>query len=197
MNASDDDSDRPDRSGSPSTRVLRPGQKRPGVRELGLINNLIAKVGARVQGTHTLGVFATIGRARHLFKAWLVYSATMMPFGYLSRQETELVILRVAHLRESAYEEAHHRAIGASEGLSDEEIDAMFNEDHGQVGRRGVMLDVAEQIVRDGAVDDGTWARLSGYLSDKECVALVMLVTNYAGLATALSVLGTPVDEKR
>jgi alkylhydroperoxidase family enzyme len=184
-------------SDGPTTRVQRPGQKRPGIRELGVVNNLIARVGARVQGTHTLGVFATIGRARRLFKAWLVYSATMMPFGYLSRQETELTILRVAFRKGSAYEEAHHRSIGASEGLSAEQIDAMFYEDHGQVGRRGVMLDVADQIVQDGAVDDATWAALTSHLSDKECVALVMLVTNYAGLATALSVLGTPVDQKR
>lgn len=181
----------------PTTRVQRPGQKRPGIRELGVINNVIVTVGAKVQGTHTLGVFATIGRAKRLFKAWLVYSATMMPFGYLSRQETELVILRVAFRKGSAYEEAHHRAIGASEGLSAEEIDAMFEEDHGQLGRRGVMLDVADQIVLTGAVDDETWAKLAALLSDKECVALVMLVTNYSGLATALSVLGTPVDERR
>ena len=184
-------------SDGPTTRVQRPGQKRPGIRELGVINNLIVKVGAKVQGTHTLGVFATIGRAKRLFKAWLVYSATMMPFGYLSRQETELVILRVAFHKGSAYEEAHHRAIGASEGLSSEEIDAMFEEDHGQLGRRGAMLDVADQIVLTGVVDDETWAKLAALLSDKECVALVMLVTNYSGLATALSVLGTPVDERR
>ena len=184
-------------SDGPTTRVQRPGQKRPGIRELGVINNLIVKVGAKVQGTHTLGVFATIGRAKRLFKAWLVYSATMMPFGYLSRQETELVILRVAFRKGSAYEAAHHRAIGASEGLSSEEIDAMFEEDHGQLGRRGAMLDVADQIVATEAVDDETWAKLSGLLSDKECVALVMLVTNYSGLATALSVLGTPVDKRR
>ncbi|MGO3647529.1 MAG: carboxymuconolactone decarboxylase family protein [Candidatus Corynebacterium faecigallinarum] len=184
-------------SDGPTTRVQRPGQKRPGIRELGVINKLIVTVGAKVQGTHTLGVFATIGRAKRLFKAWLVYSATMMPFGYLSRQETELVILRVAFRKGSAYEEAHHRVIGASEGLSQVEIDAMFEEDHGQLGRRGVMLDVADQIVATEAVDDETWAKLSGLLSDKECVALVMLVTNYSGLATALSVLGTPVDKRR
>jgi hypothetical protein len=66
-------------------RIVRPGEKVPGVRELGVVNHLIARLGARVQGTETMGVFSTIGRARRLFKAWLVYSATMMPFGYLSR----------------------------------------------------------------------------------------------------------------
>ncbi|MCJ7859462.1 carboxymuconolactone decarboxylase family protein [Corynebacterium kalidii] len=179
------------------TRMVRPGEKVPGMRETGVVNHLIARIGAKVQGTETMGVFSTIGRARRMFVPWLVYSATMMPFGYLSRKETELVILRVAHLKGSEYEAAHHRKLGASVGLSAEEITAMEGESHGQTRRRGVILDAAEQIVLEGEVDESTWSALASYLSDREIVALVMLVTNYAGLATALSVLGTPVDRKR
>lgn len=177
--------------------MVRPGEKVPGVRETGVVNHLIARIGAKVQGTETMGVFSTIGRARRMFAPWLVYSATMMPFGYLSRKETELVILRVAHLKGSEYEAAHHRKLGRSVGLSAEEIAAMEGESHGQTRRRGVILDAAEQIVLNGEVDESTWSALASYLSDREIVALVMLVTNYAGLATALSVLGTPVDRKR
>ena len=39
--------------------------------------------------------------------------------------------------------------------------------------------------------------RLRGLLSEREQVAFVMLVTNYDGLATALDVMGVPVDEPR
>ncbi|WP_420099897.1 carboxymuconolactone decarboxylase family protein [Corynebacterium sp.] len=179
------------------SRIARPGEKVPGVRELGVVNHLVARIGARVQGTETMGVFSTIGRARRLFKTWLVYSATMMPFGYLSRKETELVILRVAHLKGSEYEAAHHRKLGASVGLTDGQIEAMSGDSHGQTRRWGVILDAVDQIVVDGEVDEQTWSALASYLSDRELVALVMLVTNYAGLATALSVLGTPVDKAR
>lgn len=178
-------------------RIVRPGEKAPGVRELGVVNHLIARLGARVQGTETMGVFSTIGRARRLFKAWLAYSATMMPFGYLSRKETELVILRVAHLKDSEYEAAHHRKLGASVGLTGAQIQAMEGESHGQTRRWGVILDAVDQIVTVGEVDESTWSALASYLSDRELVALVMLVTNYSGLATALSVLGTPVDRKK
>lgn len=180
-----------------SARITRPGEKVPGVRELGVLNHLIARIGAKVQGTETMGVFSTIGRARRLFKPWLVYSAMMMPFGYLSRRETELVILRVAHLQRSEYEAAHHRKLAASAGLKNEQIQAMEGESHGQTRRWGVILDAVDQIVAHGEVDEPTWSALATYLSDRELVALVMLVTNYAGLATALSVLGTPVDRKR
>ena len=46
---------------------------------------VIERIGARVQGKKTLGVFATIGRVRRMLPPWLVYSATMMPFGALGR----------------------------------------------------------------------------------------------------------------
>ena len=77
----------------------RPGEKRPGLRDLGPLNYAVERIGARVQGNKTLGVFATIGRVRRMLPPWLVYSATMMPFGALGRAESELVILRVAALK--------------------------------------------------------------------------------------------------
>ena len=68
---------------------------------------------------------------------------------------------------------------------------------HGFRDRTGAMIDVTDEIVRFGEVSDAAWERLASYLDDRECVALVMLVTHYAGLATALSVLHTPPDERR
>jgi alkylhydroperoxidase family enzyme len=171
------------------------------------VNYAVERIGARVRGTRTLGVFATVGRAKTLFKAWLAYSGTMMPFGDLSRKETELVILRVAALKGGdggAYEADHHRAIGRKAGLIDGDFAAVARVDeglepgtHGFRDRTGAMIDVTDEIVRFGEVSDAAWERLASYLDDRECVALVMLVTHYAGLATALSVLHTPPDEKR
>ncbi|AGP31005.1 carboxymuconolactone decarboxylase family protein [Corynebacterium terpenotabidum] len=173
--------------------------------ELGPLNFVVERLGARVQGKKTLGVFATIGRVRRMLPAWLLYSATMMPFGVLGRAESELVILRVAALKGRGggeYELDHHWALGRKAGLIDGEIvaatrvgDGLEPGRHGFHGRRGAMLDVADEIVEFGEVSDAAWDRLASYLSDRECVALVMLATNYAGLATALTVLGTPVDE--
>jgi alkylhydroperoxidase family enzyme len=138
---------------------------------------------------------------------WLAYSATMMPFGALGRAESELVILRVAALKGNSggdYEMDHHTALGKKAGLIEGDIAAATRIDegwepgrHGFHGRRGAMLDVADEIVQFGDVSDPAWGRLASFLSDRECVALVMLVTNYAGLATALTVLRTPVAERR
>lgn len=185
----------PDRPSSPPPHTGRPG---PGSRkQLGLVNGAIEAIGARATGRRRLGVFATIGRARRLFRGWLIYSATMMPFGELSRTDTELMILRVAHGRGADYERDHHRVIGERAGLTAAEIDAVDRRDHGFTGRRGAMVEVVDQLVEKRDVDDAAWAELARHLSERECVALVQLVTHYDGLATALHVLGTPPDQAR
>ena len=125
-------------------------QRRPGPgsrKQLGLVNAAIEAIGARATGRKRLGVFATIGRAKRPFRGWLIYSATMMPFGELSRTDTELIILRVAHGRGADYERDHHRVIGKRAGLTDADIAAVDRRDHGFTGRRGAMLEVADQLV--------------------------------------------------
>lgn len=188
-----------DKTTSPAKAPLGPGPvaRREHLRRLGPFGTFATRVGARVTGKKNLGVFATIGRAPRLFRFWLLYGASMMPFGYLSRQETEMIILRVAYLRNSAYEADQHRALAARAAVSSSDIDAMFRPSHGITGRRGVLLDAAEQIVRDQGLSEEMAGRVRGLLSEREQVAFVMLVCNYDGLATALDILGVPVDENR
>lgn len=182
----------------PASPPLPQGRPGPGSRrELGIVNGAIEAIGARATGRKRLGVFATIGRAKRLFRGWLIYSATMMPFGDLSRQDTELCILRVAFLRGADYERDHHRVIGRRAGLSDQEIAAVDTWDHGFTGQRGAMLAVVDELVQNRDCGDGTWAGLAPYFSEREKVGLVQLTTHYDGLATALHVLGTPADEQR
>ncbi len=185
------------------TKAPRPADVpggRPGLatrRELGPVNGTLEAIAARVTGRRRLGVFAAIGRSRRLFRGWLHYSATMMPFGDLPRKETELVILRIAALRGSAYERDHHRVIARRAGATAAEMDAVDGDAHGFGGRMGAILDVVDELVRNRDVADATWAALAEHLTDRECVALVQLTTHYDGLATALHVLGVPPDEPR
>jgi alkylhydroperoxidase family enzyme len=47
-----------------------------------------------------------------LFRRWLWFAGALMPGGRLPRDETELVILRVAHNTDCDYEWGHHERIG-------------------------------------------------------------------------------------
>ena len=57
-------------------------------------------------------IFTTLARHRGLFRRWLWFAGALMPGGKLPRDETELVILRVAHNTGCDYEWGHHERIG-------------------------------------------------------------------------------------
>jgi len=81
----------------------------PGSRsDIGWINWIIATVAGRVAGTGPPNLFRTLARHRSLFRGWLRFAGRLMPRGRLPRRETELAILRVAHLCNSEYEFDHH-----------------------------------------------------------------------------------------
>jgi alkylhydroperoxidase family enzyme len=96
----------------------------PGTRaQIGLVNAAIARVLGLATGGPPQRIFTTLARNRGLFRRWLWFAGGLMPGGKLPRADTELVILRVAHLAGSEYEWAQHERIGARAGLSAAEIE--------------------------------------------------------------------------
>lgn len=169
-----------------STPRIAPG----GLRELGVVNHLISALAGRVLGGPRPNIFTTLGRQRGLFRAWLWYSAKMMPGGHLPRRETELVILHIATLRDCEYERRHHHRIGRRVGLTAEQIEHAG--DHSWDGwsvRERAMLAAVTQLVRDQNIDDPTWAALRAHLDEAETIELLMLCGQYDALATTLMTL--------
>ncbi len=98
----------------------------PGTRrEIGPVAAVIATIAGRALGTGPPNVFTTLARHRRLFVPWLRFAGRLMPRGRLPRQDTELVILRVAHRTGCEYEWRHHVRIGRRAGLSAEDIEAV------------------------------------------------------------------------
>ena len=100
----------------------------PGVhKELGLVNWLIARNAARkIQGAGDMHLFTVLGQYRSLFRAFWIYSGQLLGRGKLPPVDTELVILRVAHLRESTYELQQHTRLGRTRGVDDALQDRIF-----------------------------------------------------------------------
>lgn len=160
-----------------------------GFLEQGPINYVISRIGAKVIRADDMHLFSTLGRSRRVFLGWLGYSGMLMPFGALKRSESETVIVRVAHLRGNAYESGHHRRIGAQAGLTDAQFDRIFD-GAGWDEKSSALLDAVTELVQTKAVTDDTWARLSEFYTDRKLVEIVLLATNYDGLATTIDVLG-------
>ncbi|KGF23406.1 carboxymuconolactone decarboxylase family protein [Corynebacterium tuscaniense] len=179
----------------PINTATRPGPGKPG--EVAVLARLADRIGGLVQGSKTLNLFPAVGRARRNFLPWLVYSGMLMPFGILSRQESELIILRVAALRDAEYELEHHKRLGKKAGLTATDIEAVQQEEHGLTGRRGMLIDATDDLIRHRQISDAVYADLMRHINEKELTALLLLVTNYDGLATLMDVLHVPLDEPR
>lgn len=169
----------------------------PGGRdELGLLGWTITRVSGLVQGSTPPNLFRTLGRHRPLFRGWLRFAGRLMPGGALARRESELVILRVAHLRSCAYELEHHLRLGARAGLSPAELARVQQPgvDAGWSPRDRAILEVVDVLHRDQDVDDETWAALRAQLDDREAIELILLAGHYEMLATAIRALRVQPD---
>src|ERR1039457_2374157 len=105
----------PEGSGEPRIAPARPHELRP-------LARIVAEIAGRVTGHGPANIFTTLGQHPRLFRAWLRYSAHLMPFGQLPRRDTELVILRVAWQCRSAYEWHQHVPIALRMGLTTDEV---------------------------------------------------------------------------
>jgi AhpD family alkylhydroperoxidase len=114
-----------------------------------------------------------------------------MPRGTLPRADTELVILRVAHLCDCAYERHHHERIGRRSGLSAAQVEATRVGADAPVWlpRQRVILRAVDALVAHGDLDDDQWADLRRHLDERGCIELCLLVGHYEMLAKTITTL--------
>jgi len=161
-----------------------------GLKELGLVNYGVSAVAGRVIGGTKPNIFTTLGRQRKLFRGWLYYSGKLMPGGRLPRRESELVILRIATIRECEYERRHHVRIGRRAGVTPAQIDHLADETWpGWTERERAFFAAVDQFVDDKFIDDATWAALSRHLTEPELIEFLLLCGQYDSLATVLLTL--------
>lgn len=174
------------------TARIRPG----GLREVGLFTWVFARVSGRIAGTGPPNLFLTLGRHRRLFHGWLWFAGRLMPGGRLPRRESELVILRVAHLRDCRYEWDHHVRLARRAGVGKAEIDrvAQGPDAEGWTPRERALLTAVDRLHECQDLDDDTWTRLRGHLGEPECVEVCMLTSHYEMLATVIAALRIQPD---
>jgi alkylhydroperoxidase family enzyme len=166
-------------------------------RDLGLINWILAKSAARTVGAPQMHLFATLGQHKRLFLAMMPYSALLLR-GRLPRADTELVILRVAHLRGSEYELQHHRLMGRRRGLDDQTQQNIFAWPHpadGLTDRQQALLRATDEFINNRSISAEVWQQLSGHLDRRQLIEFCMLAGQYDGLAATMSALEIPLDK--
>ena len=119
-----------------------------------------------------------------------------MPRGRLPRQDTELVILRVAHNCHCDYEWRHHERIAQTVGLGPDDVARVRGgpEAEGFSERHALLLGAADELHASRDISDQLWDSLRRSLSDVELIELCMLVGHYEMLAMTLNALRVQPD---
>ncbi len=164
--------------------------------QLGPLNWAMWRVLSRASGVPDAHLFSTLGQAGGLFRAWLYYSGRLMPFGRLPRHETELVILRIAHLRDCEYERQHHIRLGERAGVTPalrERVMAGPSAPEWSAKHRA-LLTAVDQLVATKDIDAAAWATLAAHYDARRLVEICLLATQYDGLATVIGTLRIEPD---
>lgn len=172
----------------------------PGTRaDVGTVNWIFAVISGWVTRTSAPNLFLILGRQRRLFRGWLHFAGRLMPGGTLPRRESELVILRVAHLTGCRYEQEHHRRLAARAGLSPAEVDRIAEDPDGDdwSARDRTLLTATDELHERRDLTDETWRSLRAHLDEPTVIEFVLLVAHYEMLATTITTLRMPLDQPR
>ena len=180
----------PVQAGAPRIAPARPRELRP-------LARIVAGLAGRVTPSGPPNIFTTLGQHPRLFRAWLRYSAHLMPFGQLPRRDTELVILRVAWQCRSAYEWQQHVPIALRVGLTPDEVAGVAGDPAagGFTERQRALLAVTDELLAERRLSDATWSGVQAILGDREAIELCLLIGNYQGLASTIGALGIQVEQ--
>ena len=167
-----------------------------GAAEIGRVNLLIARAVGAAAGGRPPNIFTTLARHSRLFRRWLRFAGALMPGGLLPPEDTELVILRVAHNCGCDYEWRHHERLAQVAGLSAEEVERARQGDDaaGWSGRQRLLIRAADELHSARVLSDELWSELRPLMSDAELIELCMLVGHYEMLAMTLNALHVQPD---
>lgn len=161
------------------------------LRELGPINWVVWQMLSRAAGTDDAHLFSTLGRTKGLFRGWLHFSGRLMPGGRLPRHESELVILRVARLRDCAYEMDHHIRLGRRAGVTPEILERVRTgpSADGWSDKHRALLAAVDELVETRDIGNATWAALAEHYDERSLIEIVLLINQYEGLAATITAL--------
>jgi 4-carboxymuconolactone decarboxylase len=164
--------------------ALRPPEPRHPLPERG---------GDRPKGLNVLGTLAhhpALTRAYHTYNGHVLFATT------LSERQRELLVLRVAAVRQCDYEWAQHVVLGRDVGLDGDEIARIAaGGAQGWSPLEAAMLAAVDELLAGAEIADATWAVLAPELDQQQLMDLVFTVGAYDVLAMALKSFGVELDD--
>ncbi|WP_099023678.1 carboxymuconolactone decarboxylase family protein [Mycolicibacterium palauense] len=166
------------------------------LRQIGPINWVICRMGARRIRAQQFHLFNALSRHSALFWTWLPFSGVQLYWGRLSRKDAEVVILRVGHLRNCEYELQQHRRLARSRGLDPALQQRIFEGPtaQGLSDRQRTLLTATDEYVLERGVSPETWTALTTHLDSRQLIEFCFLAGQYDSLAATMNSLRLPLD---
>lgn len=148
----------------------------------------------RPKGLNVLGMLArhpALAQAFNTFNGHILFSTTLSP------RQREMLVLRVAAVREAAYEWKQHVVLAADAGLTPKEV-AWIEEGPSAPGWSpldAALMSAVDELLRSATVTDATWEVLAAELDVEQLMDLVFTVGAYDALAMAFRSFGIPLDD--
>ncbi|MFE2015709.1 carboxymuconolactone decarboxylase family protein [Streptomyces sp. NPDC059491] len=116
--------------------------------------------------------------------------------GLLGLLDREVVVLRVAHLRDSEFERFLHYPLARKAGLDDLEIKAIEEADYAQLPpERAALVRYVSECMEDHKASAETFFALRAFYSQSEIAEITHLAGHSAMTAMYLASLDIPIDE--
>jgi alkylhydroperoxidase family enzyme len=172
-----------DEVGQGIAALFPPGAQRP-----------VRRTNGGSRGNNVLG---TLARHPQLMRAYHVFNGHILFTTSLSPRQRELLILRVAALREAEYEWEQHVILAAEAGLDDDEIARIVDgpDAPGWSVEDAAAIRAVDELLRDALITDSTWATLARTLDEHQLMDLVFTVGAYDLLAMAFRSFGVQLDD--
>jgi 4-carboxymuconolactone decarboxylase len=146
---------------------------------------VLADMFRRIRETrgHLLNIHRVAGQAPKMLRAQAAYARALREESSLPRGLQELLILRIAQVNDSAYEQSVHRPIALQCGVPAAKIDALPSWQNSSVfePQERAALRFVDQAARSGNVEDDVFRALTRAFSPQEIVELTALVGWYVG----------------
>jgi AhpD family alkylhydroperoxidase len=146
---------------------------------------VLAEMFRRIRETrgHVLNIHQVVGHAPKILRAQAAYAQALREESSLPRALQELLILRVAQVNASDYEQSVHRPIALACGVTANKTEALrsWSGSSEFEPRERIALAFVDQAARSGEIDNDVFAALAREFSPQEIVELAALVAWYVG----------------
>ena len=135
-------------------------------------------------------IIGLLVRHPEMARNFLTFNSFLLRRAELSLRLRELAILRVAHIRRSAFFWAEHTKVALAGGVPEADIALLACGNSGFGGIDLLTLEATDELLDDGHVHGETWARLVADLDTHAAMELIFVVGTYVMLAMAFQTWG-------